>query len=140
MSAAVYGVADASYRAAGGQDGIYKLVWRFYEHMDALPEARVIREMHAPDLTIVREKLAVFLCAWLGGPNEYRAKFGPISIPGFHARFPIDEDERDAWMLCMARAVDEQPWADDFKHYFLRAISIPAERVRVASVMRRADP
>lgn len=95
--------------------------------------------MHATDLTEVREKLAVFLVAWLGGPNEYRERFGPISIPGFHARFAIDETARDAWLLCMARAVDEQPWAETFKTYFMQAISVPAERVRVASAMRRAD-
>ncbi len=95
--------------------------------------------MHATDLTEVRDKLAVFLVAWLGGPNEYRARFGAISIPGFHARFAIDEAERDAWLLCMARAVDEQPWAEAFKLYFMQAIAVPAERVRAASVRRRAD-
>lgn len=139
MTKAPYGLGDASYRAAGGREGIYRLVHRFYEYMDSLPEARVIRAMHAPDLTEVREKLAVFLCAWLGGPNEYRKRFGPISIPGFHAKFAIDEDERDAWLLCMARAVEEQPWAEDFKAYFMQAIAIPAERCRVASVMMRAE-
>jgi hemoglobin len=106
--------------------------------MDLLPEARALRDMHGGDLTVVREKLAVFLVAWLGGPNEYREKFGPISIPGFHAQFEIDEASRDAWLLCMARAVDEQSWDASFKTYFMQAISIPAERVRVASVMRRA--
>jgi hemoglobin len=132
-----YGVKDASYREAGGREGIARLVARFYEHMDSLPHARGIRAMHAPDLAEVRDKLAVFLCAWLGGPNEYRARFGPISIPGFHARFPIDEAERDAWLSCMAHAVDEQPWDADFKAYFLSAIEVPAERCRVASVMKR---
>jgi hemoglobin len=139
VSSLGYGRGDASYRAAGGTAGIDLLVRRFYEHMDALPEARAIREMHAADLTEVRDKLAVFLVAWLGGPNEYRARFGSISIPSFHARFPIDEAERDAWLLCMARAVDEQPWDETFKLYFMQAIGVPAERVRVASVMHRAD-
>lgn len=139
MTAATYGVGDASYRAAGERDGIARLVDRFYEYMDALPDARTIRAMHPPDLALAREKLKVFLWAWLGGPNEYRDRFGPISIPGAHARFPIDEPERDAWLLCMARAVDEQPWTEAFKHYFMRAIAVPAERVRVASVMRRGD-
>jgi len=134
-----YGAGDASYQAAGGQAGVAQLVERFYVHMDTLTEARAIRAMHAEDLAAVREKLAVFLCAWLGGPNDYRARFGPISIPGMHARFAIDEAERDAWMLCMTRAVDEQPWPPAFKAYFLRAIAMPAERVRVASVMRRAE-
>ena len=136
---ATYGSRDASYRAAGGSEGIRRLVTRFYEHMDTLPEARELRAMHAVDLDDVREKLVVFLIAWLGGPNEYRARFGPISIPGFHARFAIDRAERDSWLLCMARAVDEQPWAESFKTYFMEAISVPAERVRAASVMRRNE-
>ncbi|MBK9031534.1 MAG: group II truncated hemoglobin [Myxococcales bacterium] len=139
MTSPGYGTGDASYRAAGGADGIDRLVDRFYEHMETLLEARALRAMHAADLTEVREKLAVFLVAWLGGPNEYRTRFGPISIPGIHARFTIDEAERDAWLLCMARAVDEQPWVEAFKTYFMQAIAVPAERVRVASVMRRAD-
>jgi hemoglobin len=138
VSAPGYGTRDASYLAAGEREGIGRLVRRFYEYMESLPEARGIRAMHAADLTEVREKLAVFLCAWLGGPNEYRALFGPISIPGFHARFAIDASARDAWLLCMARAVDEQPWDPDFKVYFLQAISVPAERCRVASLMRTA--
>lgn len=133
-----YGTGGASYQAAGESPGIYKVVHRFYEHMESLPQARALRAMHAVDLTEIREKLAVFLVAWLGGPNEYRERFGPISIPGFHARFAIDEAARDAWLLCMARAVDEQSWAETFKTYFMQAISVPAERVRVASMMRRA--
>ena len=139
MEPATYGTGDASYRAAGGNDGIRRLVERFYEYMDTLPEARELRAMHAVDLNDVREKLVVFLIAWLGGPNEYRTRFGPISIPGSHARFPIDRAERDSWLRCMAHAVDEQPWADSFKTYFMEAISIPAERVRAASAMRRNE-
>lgn len=139
MTSLSYGAGDASYRAAGGADGIDRLVHRFCEHMEMLPEAGALRAMHAADLTEVREKLAVFLVAWLGGPNTYRARFGAISIPGFHARFVIDEAERDAWLVCMSRAVDEQPWAEAFKRYFMQAIAVPAERVRAASVMRRAD-
>jgi hemoglobin len=139
MEAATYGTGDASYRAAGGSDGIRRLVERFYEYMDTLPEAQTLRAMHAVDLNDVREKLVVFLIAWLGGPNEYRTRFGPISIPGSHARFPIGVAERDAWLRCMAHAVDEQPWAESFKLYFMKAISIPAERVRAACVMRRNE-
>ncbi|CAN5535394.1 group II truncated hemoglobin [soil metagenome] len=131
-----YGTGDTSYRAAGESLGIYEVVHRFYAYMEQLPEAQVLRAMHGVDLTLVREKLVVFLEAWLGGPNEYRERFGPISIPGFHARFAIDEAARDAWLLCMARAVDEQPWETTFKTYFMQAISVPAERVRVASTMR----
>lgn len=136
---ASYGSGDGSYRAAGGREGIARLVIRFYEYMDTLPLARTVRAMHPADLSLAAAKLETFLCAWLGGPNEYRARFGPISIPSFHSKFPIDEAERDAWLACMACATAEQPWDDDFKDYFMRAISQPAERCRVASVMRRAE-
>lgn len=135
-----YGTGSASYEAAGGERGIARLTDAFYRHMDTLDEARGIRAMHDPDLSRSRDKLAAFLCAWLGGPNRYRERFGPISIPGAHARFTIDEPERDAWLLCMRRAVDEQPWVPAFKTYFMRAIGVPAERVRLASVHRREEP
>jgi hemoglobin len=132
-----YGVEDASYNAAGQREGLAKLVEAFYRHMDTLPEAATIRAMHEDDLTVAHEKLTVFLCGWLGGPREYATKFGPIRIPRAHAHLKIDEPERDAWMLCMQRAVDEQDWADDFKRYFIEAIYVPAERSRAVSKARR---
>lgn len=132
MSAA-YGEGATSYAAAGGDEGLRRLVEGFYDEMDRLVEARTIRAMHPLDLSMARDKLRLFLCAWLGGPNHYRERFGPISIPSFHARFPIDAAERDAWLLCMQRTVDVQPWAPSFKDYFMRAIAVPAERVRLAS-------
>lgn len=127
-----YGTGSTSYETAGGQEGVALLVDAFYRVMDSATEARGIRAMHEPDLALSREKLKVFLCAWLGGPNAYRERFGPISIPGAHAHLAIGTDERDAWLACMQSAVDEQPWRDDFKTYFMRAISVPAERVRLA--------
>jgi len=137
---ATFGDADASYQAAGQREGLESLVEAFYRHMDTLPEAGIIRDMHDPDLTLSIEKLIVFLSGWLGGPREYATTFGPIRIPPAHAHLDIDEPERDAWMLCMSRAVAEQTeWADDFKAYFLRQIAVPAERVRQASVMRRSQ-
>jgi hemoglobin len=104
---ATFGERDSSYRAAGADDGLARLCEAFYRHMDALPEAATIRAMHGSDLALSREKLTVFLAAWLGGPNLYRERFGPISIPRAHAHL-ADEAERDAWLACMRCAVAEQ--------------------------------
>lgn len=133
-----YGHEDTSFRAAGERPGVEKLVHLFYDHMDSLPEARVVRAMHAESLDTSREKLIVFLSGWLGGPKLYAQTFGPIRIPPAHAHLTIDEAERDAWLLCMQRAVDEQPWDDEFKDYFMVQIRVPAERVRMVSAARRA--
>ncbi len=140
MPKPAFGDGDASFQAAGGHEGISSLVDAFYRYMDTLPEAVTIRNMHSHDLDESIEKLKVFLAGWLGGPKEYANRFGQIRIPKVHAHLDIDEPERDAWMLCMERAVAEQEaWADDFKTYFLGAIARPAEKVRKASVARRKE-
>ncbi len=132
-----HGTGDASYRAAGGLEGLTRLVDAFYDAMASQDGAARILAMHPPDLTRSRRKLTAFLSGWLNGPNLFAEQFGKISIPRAHAHMTIDESERDAWMACMRVAVEAQPWTDDFKAYFLRAIAVPAERVRVASVERR---
>lgn len=134
-----FGVGDASFLAAGGSAGLLNLSRCFYKHMSSLPEAARILAMHPPDLELSIDKLATFLGGWLGGPRLYAARFGaPIRIPAAHAHLAIDEPERDAWLLCMSHAVAEQPWSAEFKVYFLSAIAVPAERVRVTSVACRA--
>lgn len=125
-----YGEGDASFQAAGGERGIRALVDRFYLEMDSLPEARRVREMHAEDLTEVKDKLARFLCGWLGGPRLFQDKYGPISIPLVHQVFPIGPAERDAWLRCMKIAVAAQPYDNAFKIYLMAQLAIPAERVR----------
>ncbi|MCB0320721.1 MAG: group II truncated hemoglobin [Bdellovibrionales bacterium] len=91
----------------GEEAGVRLLVDRFYTYMDTLPEARVIREMHAPDLTEAREKLSDFLVGWSGGPQLYVAKHGHPRLRMRHMPFPIGEEERDQWMLCMQKAIEE---------------------------------
>ena len=126
-----YGTGDASFQAAGGEAGIRRLVDRFYELMDSRDVARVIRAMHPADLATSRDKLATFLCGWLGGPRLYQAKYGGISIPGVHAHLAVDTAARDAWLTIMAEAVAAQDWDEEFKTYLMRQLAVPAERVRV---------
>ena len=132
-----YGDGDASFCAAGGKQGIRRLVDEFYDQMDSLPEAATIRAMHPRDLTVSRDKLALFLCGWLGGPKLFAEKYPTTPIPTFHSQFDIGESERDAWLLCMQQALAKQPYADDFKSYMLTQLFVPAERSRLASEARR---
>ena len=132
-----YGVEDASFQAAGGRSGILKLVDRFYDVMDQLPEAQTIRAMHPDDLTIARDKLTLFLCGWLGGEKLYSKKYGPIMIPRAHTHLDIADAERDAWLACMKIAVDEQDYAVDFKAYLIEQLFVPAERCRMASQQQK---
>ena len=125
-----YGVGDTSFQAAGGSEGLRDLVDLFYDLVDRLPEAKSIRAMHPADLTTARDKLARFLSGWLNGPNTYAEKYGEIHIPRAHTHLAIGIAERDAWLLCMERALAVQPYAEDFKRYMLRELGVPAERCR----------
>ncbi len=129
-STRTYGDGDTSYRAAGEFAGLQRLVERFYFYMDTLPEARAIRAMHRDDLSESKDKLARFLSGWLGGPKLYREKYGEIIVPRAHHHLPIGTAERDAWLLCMEKALEEQPYAEDFKRYMLEQLFVPAERSR----------
>src|SRR5262249_52859567 len=80
---------------------------RFYDLMDSLPEARGIRDLHPPSLEGSRDKLYWFLVGWLGGPPEYVQRFGHPRLRARHMPFPIGDAERDAWVLCMRRALEE---------------------------------
>lgn len=125
-----YGTEDASFQAAGGEEGIRQLVDAFYQAMDSLPEAKRIREMHDADLSVSADKLTRFLCGWLGGPKLFREKYGPISIPQAHAHLDIGLVERDAWMRCMEEALKTQAYAEDFKAYLMKQLLFPADRCR----------
>ena len=126
-----YGDGDASFQAAGGIDGIARLVDDFYAIMDERDYARVIRAMHPDDLSVSNDKLARFLCGWLGGPKRYSEKYGGIAIPPAHAHLAIGNDERIAWLRCMAEAVARQPWPDEFKTYLMAQLAVPAGRIQV---------
>ncbi|MBL1432374.1 MAG: group II truncated hemoglobin [Gammaproteobacteria bacterium] len=126
---AQYGDGDTSFLAAGGIDGIHKLVENFYHKMDTLEFAQTIREMHPADLTLSIDKLALFLCGWLGGPRLYKEKYGTINIPKIHAPFSIDDPDANAWLECMRRAISEQNYADDFCDYLIVQLRIPASRI-----------
>ena len=125
----LYGFSDNSFKAAGEESGIRKLVDDFYRLMDQLPEAKIIRAMHKDDLTNSRDKLTLFLCGWMGGPKLYHEKYGSINIPRDHSHLIVSEAERDAWLLCMKNAIALQNYTPEFGDYLLAQLRIPAERI-----------
>lgn len=128
-----------SYRAAGELEGLIRLTDAFYERMRTRPDAQVIREMHPEDLSETKKKLAYFLSGWLGGPRLYAQHYGPIRLPMFHREWPIGENEKSAWLNCMADAIEAQPYQPDFKEYLLAALHVPAERIRAVSSAQARD-
>ncbi|MBI5260941.1 MAG: group II truncated hemoglobin [Bradyrhizobium sp.] len=91
----------------GGASAIDRLVESFYQRMDALPEAKVIRAMHPDDLARTKDILKRYLSEWTGGPRLYSVERGHPRLRQRHFGVAIGEAERDAWLLCMRGALNE---------------------------------
>jgi len=123
-----FGIKDNSYISAGGKPGLEFLVSQFYRQMDTLDQAKKIRKMHPADLRESEDKLVCFLSGWLGGPKLYKEKYGSISIPRAHQHLAISETEKDAWLLCMQKALESTDYSQAFKEYLLIQLAQPASR------------
>ena len=80
-----------AYETIGGASAVRAFVDRFYDLMEGEPAYAALRALHAPDLGPMRESLAGFLTAWLGGPARdrqagRRSALGTRNAPGCPTR------------------------------------------------------
>jgi hemoglobin len=95
------------YKRIGGEEMVRRLVDRFYDLMDEDPDSYGVRKLHPADLSGSREKLFMFLSGWMGGPPLFVEKIGQPMLRRRHMPFTIGTDERDQWMSCMNRAMQD---------------------------------
>jgi hemoglobin len=127
-------VAMDPYRDLGGEAGVRRLVECFYDRMESSPEAELIRSMHAPDLGEMRERLSLFLCGWLGGPQLHTERYGPLCMRSAHAPFPIGSEASDQWVACMTDALEGAEIDDE-----LRAALVAAFARTASMLINRSD-
>jgi hemoglobin len=96
---------DTPFEWIGGEPRVKLLVDRFYDLMDLEPGYLELRATHGPDLANARERLFMFLCGWLGGPDYYVEKHGHPRLRMRHMPFAIGVKERDQWVACMDQAM-----------------------------------
>jgi hemoglobin len=95
------------YEAIGGDATVRALAARFYELMDTLPEAARCRAVHPQSLAGSEAKFYDYLTGYLGGPPVYVEKHGHPRLRSRHFGAAIGPVERDEWLLCFRRAMDE---------------------------------
>ncbi|MEI6892991.1 MAG: hypothetical protein V5783_12605 [Pontiella sp.] len=125
-----YRESDNQYQIAGKEAGCYKLSNDFYDVMQTLSESRKILFMHPGDLSQSREKLARFLAGYLNGPELYEEKYGPLALGPAHGHLAIGSKEKEAWLLCMEKALAMQDWPEEFKAFLLMRLNTPASRIQ----------
>ena len=118
------------YEIIGGEAGVRELVDHFYDHMDQLDAAKDVRKLHAKSLRVSREKLFLFLSGWLGGPDLYVQKYGHPRLRARHLPFSIGIRERDQWMHCMRKALDDMDLDKAFRERLENAFISTADHMR----------
>jgi hemoglobin len=124
------------FELLGGAEPVRALAERFYEIMsDREP---VLARLHpcTPDGRVERgprDRFALFLIGWLGGPDDYVAQHGHPRLRMRHARVPVDVAMRDAWMRCMTAAMDDCKITGEVRTF------LDARFAEVADFMRNVE-
>lgn len=98
------------YDLIGGEPAVRKLVEHFYDAMERTEPA--LTRLHRCDEAgkvsrESRDRFALFLIGWLGGPQEYMARHGHPRLRMRHGAVPVDTAMRDAWVRSMNIALEE---------------------------------
>jgi hemoglobin len=99
------------YDLLGGAPVVKRLVERFYDEIGA--RAPALARLHRCDENgrvsqTSRDRFALFLVGWLGGPQDYIEQHGHPRLRMRHARVPVGIEMRDAWVACMQAALDAE--------------------------------
>lgn len=126
----------ALFELIGGEPVVRDLAERFYDAMDRSEPA--LAALHALDeqgrvSRTSRDRFALFLIGWLGGPQDYMAQHGHPRLRMRHARVPVNTGMRDAWLRCMHIAMDEVGITPELRPF------LDARFAEVADFLRNQD-
>jgi hemoglobin len=95
-------ITGSLFERVGGSEWFVRLVDQFYYGVETDP---VLRPLYPSNLAGPRNRLAMFLAQYFGGPPAYNAARGHPRLRMRHFRFTIGPVERDAWLRLMTEAV-----------------------------------
>ncbi|MEE9491998.1 MAG: group II truncated hemoglobin [Gammaproteobacteria bacterium] len=122
--------ADSLYEQIGGEQPLRDFVIRLYEYMDSLLEVKPVRDMHSHSMEEAGERLFRFMSGWLGGPPLYQQTYGPPRLRRRHMHIPIGNAERDQWLLCAQKSIDDMDWPDADKNALMFRLQEMANHLR----------
>ena len=127
---------ELPYLLVGGSEAVKALVERFYEIMSNTEP--VLARLHpcTPDGRVAqppRDRFAMFLIGWLGGPEDYVKQHGHPRLRMRHNRVAVDIAMRDAWIRCMQAAMTERGITGEVRAF------LDARFTEVADFMRNVE-
>ncbi|MBK6693952.1 MAG: group II truncated hemoglobin [Myxococcales bacterium] len=127
---------DSPFTRLGGRDAVVRLAETFYDVMEeGEPGLAKLHPLTAEGHIDrgARERFALFLVGWLGGPQDYVAAHGHPRLRMRHGRVLVDLAMRDAWLRCMGRAMDAHGVTGEVREF------LDARFAQVADFMRNTE-
>jgi hemoglobin len=117
----------------GGAERVARVVDAFYDAMEA--DEPVLAALHRLDAggrvpRAFRDRFALFLIGWLGGPQDYIERHGHPRLRMRHAHVPVDAAMRAAWLRCMTKAMDQEQVSGRVRSYLDQRFAEVAEFLR----------
>jgi hemoglobin len=117
----------------GGDEALVReLAKTFYDFME-VNEPELARLHRGEDGRVgaePRERFALFLIGWLGGPQTYMEQHGHPRLRMRHGRVPVNTRMRDAWLRCMTHALDAHPLPPNVRAFLKQRFAELADFLR----------
>jgi hemoglobin len=121
------------FEVLGGAPVVRAIVETFYDVMER-DEPDLARLHRLDDDGRVhrdaRDRFALFLVGWLGGPQDYVARHGHPRLRMRHGHVPIGLEMRDAWMRAMRAALDTHGVIGPLRPFLEERLSALADHMR----------
>ncbi|WP_335869953.1 globin domain-containing protein [Bacillus sp. 2205SS5-2] len=109
-----------------GEQKLSMLVDAFYSRVSSHPE---LSPIFPKDLTETARKQKQFLTQYLGGPTLYTDEHGHPMMRARHLPHTITPSRAEAWIGCMAAAMDEVELDETIKKDFFSRLALTAHHM-----------
>ena len=109
-----------------GHEKLSELMHAFYARVAMHPE---LKSIFPTDFTETIRKQIQFQTQYLGGPNIYTEEHGHPMMRARHMHFKITPDRAQAWLECMAEAMDEIGLEGKFRETYYKRLVMTAHHM-----------
>ena len=109
-----------------GAEKLSELIDLFYAKVAVHPD---LYPIFPADLTETARKQKQFQTQYLGGPNLFTEEHGHPMMKARHNPFPISPVQAEAWLACMAEAMDEVELDENIRDIYYRRLVLTANHM-----------
>ncbi|ATP39126.1 globin [Solibacillus sp. R5-41] len=109
-----------------GAEKLSELLNAFYSRVAKHP---LLIPIFPEDLTETIRKQIQFQTQYLGGPNLFTEEHGHPMMRARHMHFKITPDRAQAWLECMAEAMDEVGLDGNFREVYFKRLTLTAHHM-----------